>query len=69
VLAAGETETGVTIHLVAPEYDTGPVVAQCRVPVRPGDSVETLAARVQKRERELVVETLAAAARAHKRRS
>jgi phosphoribosylglycinamide formyltransferase-1 len=69
VLAAGEKETGVTIHRVAHEYDTGPVVAQCRVPVLPGDSVETLAARVQKRERELVVETLAATARAHARRS
>ena len=41
------------------EYDTGPVVAQCRVPVLPGDSIETLAARVQARERELLVATLA----------
>jgi phosphoribosylglycinamide formyltransferase-1 len=59
VLAAGETETGVSIHLVDAEYDTGPVVAQCRVPVMPGDSVADLAARVQARERQLVVETLA----------
>jgi folate-dependent phosphoribosylglycinamide formyltransferase PurN len=35
------------------------VVAQCRVPVVPTDSPETLAARVQERERELVIETLA----------
>ena len=68
VLAAGETETGVSVHLVDADYDTGPVVAQCRVPVLAGDSVETLAARVQKRERELVVETLAEAARARMRR-
>ena len=59
VLAAGESETGVSVHLVDAEYDTGPVVAQCRVPVLPGDSIETLAARVQARERELLVATLA----------
>jgi phosphoribosylglycinamide formyltransferase-1 len=59
VLAAGETETGASIHLVDAEYDMGPVVAQCRVPVMPGDSVADLAARVQARERQLVVETLA----------
>ena len=59
VLASGDTETGASIHLVDAEYDTGPVVAQCRVPVLPGDSVTSLAARVQARERELVVETLA----------
>jgi phosphoribosylglycinamide formyltransferase-1 len=68
VLAAGDTETGVTIHLVNADYDMGRVVAQCRVPVLPGDSVETLAARVQKREREFVVETLAESARAYQRR-
>jgi len=59
VLAAREPETGVSIHLVDAEYDTGPVLAQCRVPVLPGDSVATLAARVQAREREFLVEVLA----------
>ena len=59
VLAAGESETGVSVHLVDAEYDTGPVLAQCRVPVLPGDSVETLAARVQASERTFLVETLA----------
>jgi phosphoribosylglycinamide formyltransferase-1 len=59
VLAAGESETGVSVHLVDAEYDTGPVLAQCRVPVLPGDSVETLAARVQASERKFLVETLA----------
>ena len=59
VLASGDLETGVTIHLVDADYDTGPVLAQCRVPVQPGDSVTELAARVQAREREFVVETLA----------
>lgn len=59
VLAAGDRETGVSIHLVDAEYDTGPVVAQARVPVRSDDSVAALASRVQARERELLVETLA----------
>ncbi|MGN6565989.1 MAG: phosphoribosylglycinamide formyltransferase [Thermomicrobiales bacterium] len=59
VLAAGETVTGVTIHLVDEEYDNGPVVAQTEVPVQPGDTPETLAARVLRREHEFYVETLA----------
>jgi phosphoribosylglycinamide formyltransferase-1 len=59
VLASGDSETGVSIHLVDADYDTGPVLAQCRVPVMPDDSVTELAARVQAREREFLVETLA----------
>src|SRR4029450_12129315 len=52
VLAAGEAATGGTIHLVTGEYDQGPVIAQTTVPVEPGDTVETLAARVLRREHE-----------------
>ena len=59
VLAAGERVTGVSVHRVEGEYDTGPVIAQCEVPVLPGDDVESLSARVQTRERVFVVETLA----------
>ena len=59
VLAAGEPESGASIHLVDQNYDTGPVLAQIRVPVEPGDSPETLAARVQSEERELLVGVLA----------
>lgn len=62
VLASGDPETGVSLHVVEAEYDTGPVIAQCRVPVFAGDSVQSLASRVQEREREFVVETLAALA-------
>jgi phosphoribosylglycinamide formyltransferase-1 len=58
VLAAEETETGVTVHLVDDEYDHGEIVAQCRVPVERGDTVESLSARVLKREHEFLVETL-----------
>ena len=46
VLAAGERETGVTVHLVDEQYDHGRILMQRRVPVRPGDSAETLARRV-----------------------
>lgn len=58
VLAAGETETGVTIHLANAAYDEGAVVAQRRVAVEPGDTVDTLAARVLAVEHDFVVETL-----------
>jgi phosphoribosylglycinamide formyltransferase-1 len=58
VLAAGEVESGATVHLVDGEYDTGSIVAQRRVDVLPGDTPETLAERVQACERRLVVEFL-----------
>jgi phosphoribosylglycinamide formyltransferase-1 len=62
VLAARERESGASVHLVEAEYDTGAVVRQGRVSVLPGDDVESLRARVQACEREVVVETLAALA-------
>jgi len=58
VLDAGETVTGVSIHLVNSEYDQGRIVAQAEVPVMPDDTAESLAARVLKREHEFFVETL-----------
>jgi phosphoribosylglycinamide formyltransferase 1 len=58
VLAAGEAVTGVTIHEVTPELDAGPILAQSRVPVAPGDDAETLAARVLAEEHRLLVATL-----------
>jgi phosphoribosylglycinamide formyltransferase-1 len=63
VLAAGEGVTGVSVHRVVEEYDTGEVIAQCEVEVLPGDDVEGLSARVQARERGFVVETLGRIAR------
>jgi len=62
VLAAGERTTGVSVHLVTEDYDAGPVIAQCTVPVLPTDTAETLAQRVQARERAFIVEVLAAIA-------
>ncbi len=46
VLAAGEKESGCTVHVVDEEFDHGPAVAQTRVPVFPSDTPDTLAARV-----------------------
>ena len=62
VLAAGRQVSGASVHWVDAGYDTGAVIRQVRVPVESGDIAESLAARVQAAERELVVEVLAAAA-------
>ena len=59
VIAAGESQSGVTIHRVSAEYDAGEIVAQTTVPVLEGDSVETLAARVLEREHTFLVEVIA----------
>lgn len=58
VIEAREQKSGVSIHIVDAEYDTGPVIAQCGVDVMPGDTPETLRERVMTRERSFVVETL-----------
>ena len=58
VINSGDSETGVTIHRLEDEYDTGPIVAQQRVPVLPGDSAETLSSRVIKVEHIFLIETL-----------
>ena len=58
VIAAGETETGVTIHRVNAAYDDGEIVAQTTVPVMPQDTPETLAARVLEREHTFLVEVI-----------
>ena len=58
VLAGKAKQTGVTIHLADEEYDHGDIIAQCTVPVEPGDTLETLATRVLQREHCFLVETL-----------
>jgi len=58
VIAAGETETGITIHRVIEEYDKGEIIAQRRVMVLDGDTAETLAARVLAEEHLFIVEVL-----------
>lgn len=52
-LEAGEREHGATVHFVTAELDHGPMVAQARVPVLPGDTEVTLAARVLAEEHKL----------------
>jgi phosphoribosylglycinamide formyltransferase-1 len=54
VLAAGVSETAATVHYVDEGVDTGPIIAVERVPVRPGDTVESLRSRVQAVEHELL---------------
>ena len=55
-LAAGVSETGVTVHFLDEGVDTGPVIAQERVAVEPGDTPETLRARVRAAEHRLLPE-------------
>ena len=45
VLARGETETGVTVHWMAPDIDLGDILLQERVPIGPADTVHTLVTR------------------------
>jgi phosphoribosylglycinamide formyltransferase-1 len=52
-LAAGDAEAGCSVHVVTGELDAGPVLGQARVPVLPGDTAETLAARVLNMEHRL----------------
>lgn len=58
VIETGDKESGVTIHTVDENYDTGPIIAQTRVPVMPKDTPESLAERVLKREHTFFPEVL-----------
>ncbi|MGK0298665.1 MAG: phosphoribosylglycinamide formyltransferase-1 [Gammaproteobacteria bacterium] len=58
VLASGDNETGVTIHIVTDNYDTGPILAQQKVQVIVGDTVESLANRVLVTEHIVYVDTI-----------
>jgi phosphoribosylglycinamide formyltransferase-1 len=58
VLAAGERESGCTVHLVDAGTDTGAILLQRKVPVLPGDSAGTLAARIHREEHIAIVEAL-----------
>lgn len=64
VLAAGDAQSGATVHLVTEEYDRGPILGQARVPVLPGDTPDTLAARVLDSEHRLLPAAVLAAGRA-----
>jgi phosphoribosylglycinamide formyltransferase 1 len=58
VLAAGDRETGATVHLISEELDRGTVIAQARLPVLPGETVASLRERLHPVEVELLAETL-----------
>ena len=58
VIEAKEKETGVTIHRVNAEYDSGEIVAQTTVPVFENDTPEQLGARVLEKEHEFLVEVI-----------
>ncbi|HIT51553.1 MAG TPA: phosphoribosylglycinamide formyltransferase [Candidatus Aveggerthella excrementigallinarum] len=55
---AGVKVTGVTVHFANEEYDKGPIVAQCAVPVREGDTLDALEERIHGVEHELYPEVL-----------
>lgn len=58
VLKSGAKESGCTVHIADLQYDRGPIVLQKRVPVLPGDTIETLAARVFEAECEAYPEAI-----------
>jgi phosphoribosylglycinamide formyltransferase-1 len=58
-LEHGVRVTGVTVHFVDEKVDNGPIVAQVPVAVEPGDTVETLHARIQAEEHRLYPEVVA----------
>jgi phosphoribosylglycinamide formyltransferase-1 len=58
VLAAGERESGATVHYVDEGVDTGPVILQARVPVRADDDADSLAARVLETEHRILVQAV-----------
>jgi phosphoribosylglycinamide formyltransferase-1 len=57
-LEAGVKESGCTVHFVDENLDAGPIIHQRKVPVRPGDSVESLSARILEQEHVAYVEAL-----------
>ncbi len=57
-IAAGARQHGASVHYVTPDLDGGPVIAQVRVPVLPGDDVDTLGRRVLLREHPLLIATI-----------
>ena len=63
-LAAGCTVAGATVHQVTADLDAGPIVEQAVVPVLPGDTAQTLAARVLTQEHVLYPSALAKLLRA-----
>ena len=62
-LADGATVHGATVHFVTPELDAGKAILKAQVPVKPGDTVDTLGARVLAEEHRIYPLALAMLAR------
>lgn len=58
-IEAGATLAGCTVHIVTPDLDAGPIVAQAAVPVRPDDTEDSLSARILEQEHRLYPAALA----------
>jgi phosphoribosylglycinamide formyltransferase-1 len=58
VIAGGDTETGCTIHYVNEEYDSGDIILQTKIPVDPRDTATTLAEKVKREEKIILIQTL-----------
>ena len=58
VINAGETESGVTIHLVDRNYDQGTIIAQVNIPVAPQETVDSLREKIQTKEHSFWIETI-----------
>ncbi|NQW10848.1 MAG: phosphoribosylglycinamide formyltransferase [Alphaproteobacteria bacterium] len=59
VIEAGCTLAGCTVHIVTPELDDGPILAQAAVPILPDDTEETLSARILEQEHRIYPAALA----------
>jgi len=57
-LEAGDVEAGCTVHEVTAALDDGPILGQARVPIDPGEDVESLAQKVLAQEHNLYPKTL-----------
>ncbi|MDE2447081.1 MAG: phosphoribosylglycinamide formyltransferase [Alphaproteobacteria bacterium] len=62
-IAAGDKQHGCTVHYVTAALDDGPIIAQARVPILPGDTPDILAARVLVEEHKLYPAALAKVAK------
>ncbi len=60
VLDSGDLVTGATVHLVNEEYDSGKILGQIEVPVKPEDSIESLETRVKQAEKKYLIKILKA---------
>ncbi len=58
VIANGDEETGITIHYVDGEYDTGDIIRQVRIPVAADDTPESLSLKVLENEHPFLIATL-----------